>query len=71
MEGMTRWSDMEKIFVQEKTKEGTGGMESKVEVAMSFALHGRIAYIARGLQDRVLLEIISGRSIGTRVQLKA
>jgi len=46
-------------------------MESKVEVAMSFALNGRTAYIARGLQERILLDIIAGRDIGTRVQMVA
>lgn len=71
MEEMTNWEDMARMYLQEKTEEGTGGMESKVEVAMSFALKGRIAYIARGQQERVLLDIINGRSIGTRVLMTA
>jgi glutamate 5-kinase len=71
MEEMTNWQDMYRMYIQEKTNEGTGGMQSKVAVALSFALNGRVAYIADGLKERAILDIIEGRSIGTRVLMAA
>lgn len=70
IELMTRWSDISRIFVQEKTQDGTGGILSKVEVTMSFALNGRLAIIAHGQRERILLDIAEGRTIGTRVQME-
>lgn len=71
IETMTRSQDLERVFQGEKSREGTGGMASKIDVAMSFALNGRVAYIARGQRVSVLTDIIDGRNFCTRVQMVA
>ncbi len=60
--------DVEK-FVQESDKgegEGRGGMESKLKIAKSTAAKNITTYIANGKRPNVILDILEGKSVGTK-----
>lgn len=44
---------------------GRGGMKSKYEVAVKCAALGIETYIANGKQDNIILDIVSGKDVGT------
>lgn len=57
-------------FIQSNEKgeaEGRGGMESKLGVAKATARKNIPTYIANGKRDNVILDIVSGKEVGTRV----
>ena len=55
-----------KSFIStEKSGMGRGGMLSKYEIARQCAAHGIETHIANGKRDGVVLEIVSGQSVGT------
>lgn len=63
--------DVEK-YVQESEKgeaEGRGGMESKLKIAKDTASKNIPTYIANGKRENVILDIVEGKSIGTRFSL--
>ncbi|MFT6152348.1 MAG: glutamate 5-kinase [Flavobacteriales bacterium] len=47
--------------------EGRGGMGSKLNYAQQTALHSIPTFIANGKRDNTILDIIDGKSIGTKV----
>jgi glutamate 5-kinase len=56
-------------YIQENEKadgEGRGGMESKLGVAKSTAAKNIPTFIANGKQDRVILDIVEGKEVGTK-----
>lgn len=56
-------------FVQQSEKgegEGRGGMESKIKIAKHTAAKNITTYIANGKRPNVILDIIAGKSVGTR-----
>src|SRR5690606_17429010 len=46
---------------------GRGGMESKLKVAKSAAAKNIPTYIANGKTDRIILDIVAGKDVGTKV----
>ncbi len=59
-------------YIQESEKgeaEGRGGMKSKLSVAKQTAKKNIPTYIANGRWDNVILDIVEGKEIGTRVTL--
>ena len=57
-------------YIQKSTKaegEGRGGMESKLEVAKGTAAKDIPTFIANGKQPGVILDIVSGKQVGTMV----
>lgn len=56
------------IVFRDKSAVGTGGMESKVEIAKEIANSGKIAFIANGKTPNVLLRIARGETLGTRIR---
>jgi glutamate 5-kinase len=57
-------------FVQESNKgegEGRGGMESKISVAKGAASKDIITYIANGKREDVIIDIVHGKDVGTRI----
>ncbi len=46
---------------------GRGGMKSKLKVAKNAAAKGIPTYIANGKRDRVILDIVEGKDVGTKV----
>jgi glutamate 5-kinase len=61
--------DLKKVSIKAKTNQGTGGIESKIEVASAFAKSGRSAWITGGQLEDVLLNIAKGDKVGTRVEI--
>ncbi len=64
------WDD-ERYRIDEVVRSGTsqlgrGGMHSKLTVARKTATLGTEVFIADGRKDRVLLDIVEGKAIGTR-----
>ena len=56
-------------YVEESGKgegEGRGGMESKIKIAKNTASKGIPTYIANGKRENVILEIMSGKTVGTK-----
>lgn len=55
-----------------KSNGGTGGMESKVDAAISFTQSGteKAAYIVNGRAENILLRVLQGDSTGTKIQIK-
>lgn len=56
-------------YVQASDKgegEGRGGMESKIKIAKETASKNITTYIANGKRDNVILDIMSGKPIGTK-----
>lgn len=59
-------------YVQESEKgeaEGRGGMKSKLKIAKDTAAKNIPTYIANGKRENVILDIVKGKSIGTRFSL--
>ena len=59
--------DLKRIYIVEKTGDGTGGIESKVETAVDFAKGGGQSFIARGSTQGILLRLLRGENVGTRI----
>ena len=56
-------------YVQESDKgegEGRGGMESKLKIAKSTAKKKIPTYIANGKEEDILIDIVSGKKVGTK-----
>ncbi|MCO6360684.1 glutamate 5-kinase [Roseivirga pacifica] len=56
-------------FIRESGKadgEGRGGMGSKVKVAQDTAAKDITVYIANGKRDNVILDIVDGKTVGTK-----
>lgn len=49
--------------------EGRGGMGSKLEYAQQTAAHSIPTFIANGKRDNTIIDIIEGKSVGTKVSL--
>lgn len=57
-------------FIQvsdKKEGEGRGGMESKINVAKGAACKDIVTYIANGKQEDVIIDIVNGKNVGTRI----
>ncbi|MFQ3214588.1 MAG: glutamate 5-kinase [Marivirga sp.] len=57
-------------YVQSSTKkegEGRGGMESKINVAKNAANKHITTYIANGKREDVIVDIVHGKDVGTRI----
>lgn len=57
-------------YIQESEKgeaEGRGGMHSKLSVAKSTAEKNIPTFIANGTRDNVILDLVAGKEVGTRV----
>lgn len=61
--------DLRRVYVEAKSSQGTGGIESKIAVASSFARDGRSAWIAGGHIGDVLVKIAKGEQVGTRIKM--
>lgn len=66
---VTPEQDVEKYIVnsQKGEAEGRGGMKSKLGVAKATAKKDIPTYIANGKRERVILDLVEGKQIGTRV----
>jgi glutamate 5-kinase len=49
--------------------EGRGGMGSKLNYAQETAFHSIPTFIANGKRDNTIIDIIDGKSVGTKVSL--
>lgn len=59
-------------YIQENEKgeaEGRGGMGSKLKIAKGTAAKNIPTYIANGNKPNVILDIVSGKNVGTRVSI--
>lgn len=59
-------------YVQENEKgeaEGRGGMESKLKIAKGAAAKNIPTYIANGNKPNVILDILNGKKVGTRISI--
>ncbi|WP_461532284.1 glutamate 5-kinase [Sinomicrobium sp.] len=57
-------------YIEETDKgetSGRGGMASKLKIAKSTAAKNIPTYIANGKKDRVILDIVAGKNVGTRI----
>ena len=57
-------------FIQESSKadgEGRGGMESKLNVAKKTAKMNIPTYIANGKRENVIIDIVTGKEVGTKI----
>jgi glutamate 5-kinase len=66
---VTTEQDVEK-FIQKSDKgeaEGRGGMHSKLSVAKATASKNIPTFIANGMRDDVILDLVAGKEVGTRV----
>jgi glutamate 5-kinase len=60
-------------FIQENKKkegEGRGGMASKLNIAKKTAAKNIPTFIANGKQDNCIIDIVSGKDIGTKIYHK-
>ncbi len=57
--------DIKKLAFKQKTKEGVGGMESKLEAANIATGSGEAVIIANGMQSDILSKIMSYDDVGT------
>jgi glutamate 5-kinase len=60
-------------FIQENKKkegEGRGGMASKLNIAKKTAAKNIPTFIANGKQDNCIIDIVSGKDIGTKIYYK-
>ena len=63
--------DLDK-YIKDSTKkqgEGRGGMGSKLDYAQEAAANNIPTYIANGKRDNTIIDIIEGKSVGTKVAL--
>ncbi len=60
--------DLHGIYIGPKTGQGTGGIESKIQVATEFAVNGRSAWITHS-KNNSILKIVDGEQIGTRIRM--
>ncbi len=58
-------SDITKLACDIKTSGGVGGMQSKLDAAMTATKAGEAVIIANGKKDNVLVRIMNGEDIGT------
>ncbi|GAA4231158.1 hypothetical protein GCM10022291_02970 [Postechiella marina] len=59
-------------YIQDNTKaegEGRGGMGSKLDYAQQAAAQNIPTFIANGKKDNTIIDIINGKSIGTKISL--
>lgn len=63
--------NVEKYVVNNKKgeAEGRGGMGSKMAYAQQAAAHNIPTYIVNGKQDNIILNIVDGEAVGTKVSL--
>ncbi|UOB16549.1 glutamate 5-kinase [Abyssalbus ytuae] len=57
-------------YIQKSEKgeaEGRGGMSSKIKIAKHSASKNIPTFIANGKQDRVILDIVEGKNVGTKI----
>lgn len=69
LKNITPGQDVEK-YIQKSEKgeaEGRGGMESKLGVAKATAKKQITTFIAHGKRERVIVDLVDGKDIGTRV----
>ncbi len=59
-------ASFQKYITKEKTSTGRGGMATKFATAKNLMLRGIAVYIANGKRKNVLLEIMSGKPVGTK-----
>jgi glutamate 5-kinase len=57
--------DIKKLAFKQKTKEGVGGMESKLEAANIATGSGEAVIIANGMQSEILSKIMNYDNVGT------
>lgn len=60
-------------YVQESNKgegEGRGGMKSKIKVAQSTARKQIPTYIANGKEEDIIIDIVKGKEVGTKIENK-
>lgn len=60
---------MKSYISKNKSNQGRGGMESKFHIAMLSASKGIETFIANGKIDNVIVDILSGKEIGTRFSI--
>ena len=63
--------DLDK-YIQDSNKaegEGRGGMGSKLDYAQQAAAQNIPTFIANGKKDNTIIDIIDGKSVGTKVSL--
>jgi glutamate 5-kinase len=63
--------DLDKYIKDSNKKpgEGRGGMGSKLDYAQKLAANNIPTYIANGKRDNTIIDIIDGKSVGTKVAL--
>jgi len=59
-------SSFEKYITNDKSSSGRGGMHTKVSIAKKLATQGIVTHIANGKQQNIIIDIIKGKSFGTR-----
>jgi glutamate 5-kinase len=62
--------DLKMVYAETKTSQGTGGIESKIEVASAFAKAGRSAWITGGHIENVIIDAMNGMQVGTRIKIE-
>jgi len=64
--------DLDKFIAEgdKKEGEGRGGMASKLSYAQMAAADNIPSYIANGKTDNIILDIVHGKKVGTRVSLE-
>ncbi|XP_028166642.1 delta-1-pyrroline-5-carboxylate synthase [Ostrinia furnacalis] len=62
---MHTYTSKEQVQFGQKSKVGTGGMDSKVNAATWAMARGVSVVICNGMQDKAIKTIISGRKVGT------
>ncbi|XP_032516398.1 delta-1-pyrroline-5-carboxylate synthase isoform X1 [Danaus plexippus] len=62
---MHTYTSAEKVQFGQKSKVGTGGMDSKVNAATWAMARGVSVVICNGMQEKAIKTIISGRKVGT------
>jgi len=60
--------DLEQVYTSSKTDQGTGGIESKIEVAVSFAIVGKSVWITNCENDSIL-RIARDEQVGTKFRM--
>ena len=60
-------SDLDQVYLRDKTGLGTGGMGSKLEVAIEASRQCTGVWIANGRSEDIIERILGGEQIGTRI----